>query len=869
VCCPYSSLASRNFEFCATLVGATNGADRSCHIVFVLAQVYRETCTCKRFCHAHPRGKHRADRQADQMPVWLPDTHRTLARLEDMKKRVTRTEFNLKMRQMQDAAPIIPDCGLHSARFHAAMINLDRATGKYQGLLEHYREVDRKVLATSYFEFHARLRKTFLIAYGMEDTNEAEGSLMTQPDLIRLWSLESEMGCVFPEEVQDEWTGDLEWYGSRPEEACSKRGDGCRPEQFRASARNVFECREASVDEVEKLEEEASWRTAEFRAYEEVRAGTFWGVVRDDTDKGVLHDMTLESYHILDGITRERWKAGGGRAARYHPLFCEQCDSVHCVSIGPQWCQRCVDDGVASVDETDSEAEGVTDAPWMLDAGRCKRDFFWCEGCRKVTFADGHDIGALDGGLHGWPASRAPASCGWRVSARQWTAADAQADILRLRAFMRKMQATGCLMREDSLKLLLPGGPGKDVPERSLWGTPLTGMLMGSGTYGDAAKELRLLHFQKVEAMTPEEAWNRGVAQLRGWAYVHGCYRKEKKISDESVVRIECVERFRPSFRCDLFPFQKEIVERMPLTHDEMIAFVTEHPEPTTESSELGWYAGPWEYPRAGFDLEASKAVVEEIIALAVSPLPLMSRSFMVATWDYTRSSHMPDPIWCGCCRSYRPKDMFPADVDHEHGVCQAHSEPQREEALPRSFTCKSCGTLKPRSQFWKETVDLYTHTDDTEELVCLICNPAQFGTRAKRIYECPDCRVTKPFEDFDVTNQKYIVSGHKQRARCEECCTEKKRTCRRCGDTKATHLFAVKMEADKRSSTGECRRLLDICLDCKETEDAAKTSEPTCGSCGRKAPEAERNWNNAQGALWYHEFKFNLYAGFQYLGVG
>jgi hypothetical protein len=430
-----------------------------------------------------------------------------------MKKRVTRTEFNLKMRQMKDTRlGATPECGLHSARFHAAMIDLDRATKTYLDLLEHCREVDRRDRATSYFEFHARLRETFRIAYGMEDTNEAEGSLMTQPDLIRLWSLESEVGNgIFPKEVQDEWTGDLEWYGSTPEEAPSCRWDGCRPEHFRASARNVFECREASVDEVEKLEEEASWRTAEFRAYEEVRDLHERTLDEDDdTDEGVIHDMTIESYRILDGITRERWKAGGGRAARYHPLFCEQCDSVHCVSIGPQWCQRCVDDGVASVDETDSEAEGVTDAPWMLDAGRCKRDFFWCEGCRKVTFADGHDIGALDGGLHGWPASRAPASCGWRVSARQWTAADAQADILRLRAFMRKMEATGCPMREDSLKLLLPGGPGKDVPERSLWGTPLTGMLMGSGTYGDAAKELRLLHFQKVEAMTPEEAWSRG-----------------------------------------------------------------------------------------------------------------------------------------------------------------------------------------------------------------------------------------------------------------------------------------------------------------------------------------------------------------------
>jgi hypothetical protein len=132
---------------------------------------------------------------------------------------------------------------------------------------------------------------------------------------------------------------------------------------------------------------------------------------------------------------------------------------------------------------------------------------------------------------------------------------------------------------------------------------------------------------------------------------------------------------------------------------------------------------------------------------------------------------------------------------------------------------------------------------------------------------------------DFLPGLQREILEGGRTvNLRCQDC-KEPKATCRKCKEEKKKKFFLTTEEKDERSRsvTKTQRRYTNVCLDCHNEPNSIlsteisrpMTSEPTCGSCGRKAPEAERNWNNAQGALWYHEFQFNLYAVFQYLWVG
>jgi hypothetical protein len=75
----------------------------------------------------------------------------------------------------------------------------------------------------------------------------------------------------------------------------------------------------------------------------------------------------------------------------------------------------------------------------------------------------------------------------------------------------------------------------------------------------------------------------------------------------------------------------------MPLTHDDMVVVTQKH-----GGHDDGDGRPRWEYPRPGFDLEASKAIAEEIIALAVSPLPL---DLHRVRWAALAST--PGPIGC------------------------------------------------------------------------------------------------------------------------------------------------------------------------------------------------------------------------------
>ena len=180
----------------------------------------------------------------------------------------------------------------------------------------------------------------------------------------------------------------------------SRKSEKGNSEEFGSS-------RGAPFDEVFSVEARGCWYIAELRAYEEVldRALRFEVFDKEDPDEyeEILEEDLDNLYMAIDDLFR-----AGGRERKQHPFYCEHCNCVHAICTERQWCQLCVDAGVG---ESGVRGQG--------GSGRCERDFFWCSGCRKVTFADGHDIGALDDGLHAWPASKVPAAVGCRASAWQ------------------------------------------------------------------------------------------------------------------------------------------------------------------------------------------------------------------------------------------------------------------------------------------------------------------------------------------------------------------------------------------------------------------------------------------------------------------
>jgi hypothetical protein len=135
----------------------------------------------------------------------------------------------------------------------------------------------------------------------------------------------------------------------------------------------------------------------------------------------------------------------------------------------------------------------------------------------------------------------------------------------------------------------------------------------------------------------------------------------------------------------------------------------------------------------------------------------------------------------------------------------------------------------------------MYTRSACVEELVCLPCNPSQFGPRAKGIYECSDCEVTKPFGDFDVTDQKYIVGGHKKDARCKECRAKPKpkpeyakpKRCDQCHKEEPLDQFKMTERTDKSLPSGKKRVYAAACHGCMCSQETPTGQVPT----GQEAP--------------------------------
>jgi hypothetical protein len=159
---------------------------------------------------------------------------------------------------------------------------------------------------------------------------------------------------------------------------------------------------------------------------------------------------------------------------------------------------------------------------------------YWCHGCHRMTFADGHDIGALDNGPHTWPAFTFPV--GWRESARKWTRSEALANRLWILGFVCERRRAGFPMQENSPVFLQDDirifrGP-QGYPDRSIWGTPLTG-LFAEKKSGIAWHLRQLYHRGAVPRRyvlacdglaAGAEAWNWGVRLVRAWAYASGVF---------------------------------------------------------------------------------------------------------------------------------------------------------------------------------------------------------------------------------------------------------------------------------------------------------------------------------------------------------
>jgi hypothetical protein len=111
------------------------------------------------------------------------------------------------------------------------------------------------------------------------------------------------------------------------------------------------------------------------------------------------------------------------------------------------------------------------------------------------------------------------------------------------------------------------------------------------------------------------------------------------------------------------------------------------------DSGESAWLAAVREH-RARLHRGDAAAFIEEVLALALSPVPLQRDIVTMADWGHfhAHKHHAIEKLlWCnlGCGPVHR--DEFPHEMHLRLGICQQHGSRHKQKEIEEEYVCKAC----------------------------------------------------------------------------------------------------------------------------------------------------------------------------------